>query len=248
MVTLQRVSPPAASHADAALLQNVPACLERGESSDMNASPAQYAPEELDLIARIKAGETALYFGLIRPYQKSVYMAAFSILGNAADAEEIAQEAFLKALAHLEQFRCDSKFSTWLIQITINEARMRVRKDRKPLYDSLDEGSQTEEGDYIPRDFADWREIPSEALERKELKQALARALASLAPKYREVFVLRDIQHLSIVDTARILGINEGTVKTRLLRARLQMRDALAPGFDASWISGSAEYKKVRPW
>jgi RNA polymerase sigma-70 factor (ECF subfamily) len=219
-----------------------------GASPAMNASPAQIAPEESDLIARIKAGETALYYDLIRPYQKSVYMAAFSILGNAADAEEIAQEAFLKALAKLDQFRSDSKFSTWLIQITINEARMRVRKDRKPLYDSLDEGSETEEGDYIPRDFADWRDIPSEALQRKELKQALARGLASLLPKYREVFVMRDIQHLSITETAQILGINEGTVKTRLLRARLQMRDALAPGFDASWTAGSAEYKKVRPW
>jgi RNA polymerase sigma-70 factor (ECF subfamily) len=214
----------------------------------MNASAAQLAPEESDLIARIKAGETALYYDLICPYQKCVYMAAFSILGNAADAEEIAQEAFLKALARLDQFRSDSKFSTWLVQITINEARMRLRKDRRPLYDSLNEGAETEEGDYIPRDFADWRDIPSEALERKELKQALARGLASLAPKYREVFVMRDIQHLSIAETARILGINEGTVKSRLLRARLQMRDALAPGIDGSWLSGSPEYKKVRPW
>jgi RNA polymerase sigma-70 factor (ECF subfamily) len=220
----------------------------QGDQFAMNASPAHLAPEESELIARIKAGETALYYDLIRPYQKSVYMAAFSILGNPADAEEIAQEAFLKALARLDQFRSDSKFSTWLIQICINEARMRLRKDRKPLYDSLDKSPETEEGDYIPRDFADWREIPSEALQRKELQQALARGLASLAPKYREVFVMRDVQHLSIAETARLLGVNEGTIKTRLLRARLQMRDALAPGIDASWFTGSPEYKKVRPW
>jgi RNA polymerase sigma-70 factor (ECF subfamily) len=248
MLTLQQDSPPAGFNLNPGMAGIVPIAMERGGKSGMSASPVQFAPEESELIARIKAGETALYYDLIRPYQKSVYMAAFSILGNAADAEEIAQEAFLKALAKLDQFRSDSKFSTWLIQIAINEARMRLRKDRKPLYDSLDEGSETEEGDYIPRDFADWREIPSEALERKELKQALARGLASLAPKYREVFVLRDVQHLSIADTAKLLGINEGTVKTRLLRARLQMRDALAPGFDAAWTCGSAEYKKVRPW
>ncbi len=214
----------------------------------MSASPAPIVPEEMDLIRRIKAGERELYYNLIQPYQKSVYMAALSIVDNPADAEEVAQEAFLKALARLEQFRGECKFSTWLIQITINEARMRVRKDRKPLYESIDEGAASEEGDYIPRDFADWREIPSEALARRELKEALAKGLASLGPKYREVFVLRDVQHLSIAETAQILGINEATVKTRLLRARLQMRDALAPGFDASWSSGSPSYKKVRPW
>jgi RNA polymerase sigma-70 factor (ECF subfamily) len=246
MVALQQGSPMVVAHSGDNGM--VPACAEHGGSFQMNASPAQLVPEESKLIARIKAGETALYYDLIRPCQKSVYMAAFSVLGNPADAEEVAQEAFLKALARLDQFRSDSKFSTWLIQITINEARMRIRKDRKPLYESLNEGAETEEGDYIPRDFADWREIPSEALERKELKQALARGLASLAPKYREVFVMRDVQHLSISETAALLGITEGTVKTRLLRARLQMRDALAPGFDATWLSGNAEYKKVRPW
>ena len=163
-------------------------------------------------------------------------------------AEEVAEEAVLKAFANLSGFRGHSKFSTWLIQITINEARMRRRKDRKSLYESIDEGKASEEGDYIPTDFADWREIPSEALERDQLKRALARALASLGEKYREVFVLRDVQQLSIAETARILGITEASVKTRLLRARLQMRDALAPGYDGSWTSDSPQYKKVRPW
>lgn len=132
------------------------------------------------------------------------------------------------------------------MQIAVNEARMRRRKDRKSRYDSIDEGYQDESGDYIPLDFADWRDIPSEALEQQELKTALSRAIGSLKPMYREVFVLRDVQGLNIHDTAEALGINEALVRTRLLRARLQMRDALAPGYDGSWISGSASYKKVR--
>ena len=111
-----------------------------------------------------------------------------------------------------------------------------------------DEQQTDEQGDAYPKDFADWREIPSEELQRKELREALKRALDSLPTKYREVLILRDIQHLSIQETAWALGTTEGNVKTRLLRARLQMRDALAPGIDASWSSGKTEYEKVRPW
>jgi RNA polymerase sigma-70 factor (ECF subfamily) len=218
-----------------------------GRNAPMATAPLMQRDEN-DLLRRVRAGERELFYELIRPYQKAVYLSALSILGNPADAEEVAQEALLKALSRLEQFRGESKFSTWLIQITINESRMRVRKDRKGLYESIDEGAENEEGDYFPRDFADWREIPTEALERKELRQALLKALLSLAPKYREVFVMRDIHHISIAETARVLGITEGTVKTRLLRARFQMRDALAPGIDGSWVTGREEYKKVRPW
>ena len=174
-------------------------------------------------------------------------MAALSIVENEADAEEVAQEAVLKAFANLRQFRAEAKFSTWLVQITINEARMRRRKDRKNLYESIDEGKTDPEGSYIPVDFADWREIPSETLEREQLKRALAKALASLGEKYREVFLLRDVQHMSIAETAKALGITEASVKTRLLRARLQMRDALAPGIDGNWTTGG-QYKRVRPF
>jgi RNA polymerase sigma-70 factor (ECF subfamily) len=107
---------------------------------------------------------------------------------------------------------------------------MRLRKDRRHLYESIDQGQQSGDGDYIPKDFADWREIPSEALERRELRDALTRALVSLPEKYREILVLRDVNHLSITETAQILGLSEANVKTRLSRARLQMRDALASG------------------
>ena len=124
---------------------------------------------------------------------------------------------------------------------------MKLRKDRRHLYESMDEGRQNDEGHYIPKDFADWREIPSEALEQRELREALTKALESLPEKYRTVLILRDVQHLSINETAQALGLSEANVKTRLCRARLQMRDALAPGFEGAW-TGEREYEKARPF
>jgi RNA polymerase sigma-70 factor (ECF subfamily) len=203
---------------------------------------------EIALIERVCAGETERFYDLVKPYERAVFLAANSILKNEADAEDVAQEAVLKALSHLGTFRRESKFSTWLIQITINEARLRLRKDRRHLYESIEEGKDTDEGEYLPRDFADWREIPSEALHQKQLRTALKNAIDGLAPKYREVFMLRDVQQLSIAETAKLLQITEASVKTRLLRARLQIRDALAPGFDGGWSFGDGSWKKVRPW
>jgi RNA polymerase sigma-70 factor, ECF subfamily len=203
---------------------------------------------EAELIWRVCQGDKEAFYGLVRPYERAVYVAAVSILNNPSDAEEVAQEAVLKAFTHLVEFRAEAKFSTWLIQITINEARLKLRKDRRHLYESVDEERADEEGEYFPKDFADWREVPSEALQREELREALRRAITALPLKYREVFILRDIQNRSTEETAEILGITEGNVKTRLLRARLQMRDALAPGIDGSWSTGKPEYQKVRPW
>ena len=212
-------------------------------------APATYSDlSQPELIRRACEGDKDAFYSLVRPCERAVYVAAISILNNPADAEEVAQEAVLKAFTHLAGFRAEAKFSTWLIQITINEARLRLRKDRRHLYESLDERRTDADGDYDPKDFADWREIPSEELKRGELRNALKRAMATLAPKYREVLILRDVQNLSTEETAEILGISEGNVKTRLLRARLQMRDALAPGIDGSWSAGKPEYKKVRPW
>jgi len=184
---------------------------------------------EVELMERVLAGETDLFYDLIRPYERAVFLAATSILGNEADGEEVAQEAMLKAFRNLARFRRESKFSTWLIQIAINEAKMKLRKDRRHLYESIEGGQQNDDGDYLPTDFADWREIPSEALEQAELRQALQKALLSLPEKYRTVLILRDVQHLSIAETAQALGITEENVKTRTSRARLQMRDQLAP-------------------
>src|SRR5882757_7286478 len=214
----------------------------------MSAPRMHLEKSEAELIAMSCGGDRDAFYCLIQPCERGVFTAAMSILNNAADAEEVVQEAIMKALAALPRFRGESKFSTWLIQITINEARLKVRKDRKHLYESVDEQKTDEQGDYFHKDYADWREIPSETLHRKELREALQRALNSLPTKYREVLILRDVQHLSIQETAQALGITEGSVKTRLLRARFQMRDALAPGIDGSWYSGKQEYEKVRPW
>ncbi len=202
---------------------------------------------ESELIRRVCEGDQDAFYELLRPHERAIFVAARAVLDNDADAEEAAQEAVLKAFTHVGSFRGECKFSTWLIQITINESRMKLRKQHRLLYKSVDEPRSDEEGDYWPRDFADWREIPSEALERKELREALNRAVDSLSPKYREVLICRDIQQLSIEETAQVLGISESNVKTRLLRARLQMRDALAPGIDGGWSRGR-EYEKVRPW
>jgi RNA polymerase sigma-70 factor (ECF subfamily) len=210
---------------------------------------SQVEPLELELIQLVLGGQHEAFRELVRPCERAVFMATQAILKNEADAEDAAQEAILKAFTNLPKFRGDSKFSTWLVRIATNEALMKLRKERRQkLHDSLDEGSKNEKGDYVPRDFADWRDIPSEALQTKELRQALSRALASLTAKHREVFVMRDVQHFTIEETAKLLGIRKSAVKTRLLRARLQMRDALAPGMDGSWSTGRREYKQVRPW
>jgi RNA polymerase sigma-70 factor (ECF subfamily) len=203
---------------------------------------------EADLLERARQGDKEAFYNLVCPCERAVYTAAVSILNNSADAEEVAQEAVLKAFANLSSFRGEAKFGTWLIQITINESRLKLRKDRRHLYESVDEQRADDEGEYSPKDFADWREVPSEVLQRRELREALKQAIAHLRPKYREVLILRDVQQRSIQETAQILGLTEGSVKTRLLRARLQIRDALAPGIDGTWATGKAEYKKVRPW
>jgi RNA polymerase sigma-70 factor (ECF subfamily) len=235
--------PPQSAAAGLRMAASAPLPPDAGMASEP--SPAE---REQRLIMRVLAGEKELFYELVQPYERPVFLSAFSILQNEADAEDAAQEAMLKALANLSAFRGEAKFSTWLIQITINESRMRLRKNRPHLYDSIDEAATDDDGEYFSRDYADWREIPSEALQRKELREALQRAIASLRPHYREVFVMRDVQNLSIAETAKLLGITEATVKTRLLRARLMMRDALAPGFDGAWQIGDGGWKKVRPW
>ena len=208
--------------------------------------PAQQL-REAALIQRIRDGEPDLFYELIRPYERHVYSAAFAILRNETDAEDAAQEAVLKAFRNLRQFRGEAKFSTWLIQIAVNEARMRRRKEHADLMEPIAD-RQDESGNYTPRDFADWREIPSETLERKEIREKLAEALASLGEIYREVFVLRDMQHLSIEETAHALGISTASVKTRLLRARLRLRDLLAPGLGGAWTPKVSLGKGKKPW
>src|SRR3954462_6841907 len=158
---------------------------------------AESLKSELVLIERILSGERELFMELVRPYQKLVYSMAITVVKSEHEAEDVSQEALFKAFKNLWQFRGECKFSTWIIQITLNEARHRVRRQQRTREDSIDCGLESDEGDYIPIDLADWREIPSQALERKELRTALERAVSDLKPIYRDVLVLRDIQHLS---------------------------------------------------
>jgi RNA polymerase sigma-70 factor, ECF subfamily len=202
---------------------------------------------ESSLIARICKGESSLFAALVKPYERRVYATALALLRNDADAQDVAQEAILKAFANLRQFRGEARFSTWLIQITVNEARMRQRRQHADLFEPITE-LQDEEGAYTPRDFADWREIPSEALERSEIRALLAKALACLTQKYREVFLMRDVEHMSIEETAEVLNISIASVKTRLLRARLMLRDILAPDLADGWFSRSPFGKGSKPW
>src|SRR6266702_6930215 len=210
--------------------------------------PAAPLSCEAEVIRRICAGESELFVELIKPYQKMVYGMAVSIVKNEYDAEEVAQEALFKAFKNLAQFRGEAKFSTWIVQIAMNESRQRLRRQKRAAEQSLECGLENEDGEYVPIDLADWREIPSEALHRKEVRKVLNNAISSLKPIYRDVLVLRDIQHFSVAETAESLSISEASVKTRLLRARFRVRDALAPGFDGYWNTGSSEYKRVRPF
>jgi RNA polymerase sigma-70 factor (ECF subfamily) len=207
------------------------------------------APREFELVARVVAGETEAFYDLIRPHERNVYMTAFSVLRNTAEAEDIAQEAILKSFRHLPKFRGESKFVTWLLRITLNEARMRLRKQHRSLYDSVGAWEDEDEAEYEPVEFGDWREIPSEALERKEIREILVKAVSSLPEIYREVIVLRDVRQLSSAEAAEILGIGEGAVKTRLVRARLQLRDLVAPFTTVRGLFTGHLFRRGRkPW
>jgi RNA polymerase sigma-70 factor (ECF subfamily) len=181
--------------------------------------------DELRMIASILAGDTQLFHELIRPYERRVYAMALSFLRNEADAEDVAQEAFLKAFRNLASFRGDAKFGTWLVSITLNEARSRIRRRDAIKMESLDEPD--EEGS--PALLRDWKEIPSEALERKEVRSLLHKAITALPAIYREVFQLRDIEQLSVSEAAEVLGITASSVKVRLHRARMMLQKNLAP-------------------
>jgi RNA polymerase sigma-70 factor (ECF subfamily) len=188
---------------------------------------------EAETISRIIAGERDLFYDLIKPCERAVFLTAYSVLKSEADAEEVVQEAVLKAYKALASFRGEAKFSTWLAKITLNEARMRLRRSRAESEVSLEDFADNDDSDYTPAVLTDWREIPSESLERKELRDTLRRAVNELPEKYREVLFLRDCREMNIEETAQLLDISIGMVKTRLFRARIMMQKMLAPELHA---------------
>jgi len=182
-----------------------------------------------DVIARILAGETQLFHELIKPVERAVFVMLFMLLRNETDAEDAAQEAFIKIYRNLKNFRGEAKFSTWVLTIARNEGlgwlRKRSSRPEEPLEPVLDESH----GDFTPALLTDWREVPPEALERKELRDCLHHAVLSLPPIYREVVQLRDIDELDVQETADVLGITPGSVKVRLHRARIMLQKELVP-------------------
>ncbi len=184
---------------------------------------------EAGLIARILAGEKELFHELIRPYERMVYLTLLSIVKNETEAEDAAQEAVISSYRHLGSFRGEAKFSTWLTTIAINEGRKRLRKAKAAAEESIEEEVEGQEGDYTPAPLTDWREVPLEALERKELREALRTAVAELPDLYRQVFILRDLEELNIEETAQAMGISVSVVKVRLHRARIMLQKRLVP-------------------
>jgi RNA polymerase sigma-70 factor (ECF subfamily) len=192
----------------------------------MNAEPS--TRDEAEIIASILDGDTQQYHNLIKPYELSVYRMALSFMKNESDAEDVAQEAFLKAFQNLAKFRSQAKFSTWLISITLNEARRRLSRQALVRMESFDEVTEGV-GQVSPALLLEWREIPFESLERREICEMLREGIARLTPGYREVLLLRDVEGLSIEDTASILRISIANVRVRLHRARLMLQKDLAP-------------------
>jgi RNA polymerase sigma-70 factor, ECF subfamily len=178
-------------------------------------------------IARIQAGETALFHDLIRPVERAVFVMLMTLLRSETDAEDAAQEAFIKVFRHLGSFRGDAKFSTWVLSIARNEGLAWLRKQKTRHEEPLEPATDEERSEISPALLTDWREIPLEALERKELGQSLCRAIMNLPPIYREVVQLRDIDELDVQETAAMLGITAGSVKVRLHRARIMLQKDL---------------------
>lgn len=188
------------------------------------------ATDELTLVNRSREGDTAAFNDLVRRYERKIYRLAMNITQNAEDAEDVLQETFLKAYEHLGDFQGNSKFYTWLVRIAVNEALMKLRKRKSDRTVPLDEPVETGE-ETVVREIAVWDQDPETKYSQEELSGILKEAIESLRPAFRTVFVLRDIEELSTEETAQALGISVPAVKSRLLRARLQLREKLTRFF-----------------
>ncbi len=186
--------------------------------------------DEAALVARAKAGDSTAFTELVTHYDRRVFRMAKQITQNDEDAEDVLQETFMKAYSHLDDFQGNSKFYTWLVRIAVNEALMKLRKRRSdktvPLDDPIDTGE-----DIVAREIAVWEENPEDTYSREEIGSILNEAVQSLKPAYRTVFILRDIEEMSIEETAEALNLSISAVKSRLLRARLQLREKLTRQF-----------------
>jgi RNA polymerase sigma-70 factor, ECF subfamily len=181
-------------------------------------------------VEALKAGDRTEFARLVDKYSGSIYRLALKMLNDPQDAEDILQETFIKAFRYLSTFEGRSSLSTWLYRIAVNEALMLVRK-HQPDSVSIDEEIETNEGDLEPREIVDWHNLPEDELMSEEIQKVLDDAIQHLPQTLRVVFLLRDIQDLSVKETAEALNLSETAVKTRLLRARLRLREYLSEYF-----------------
>ena len=186
--------------------------------------------DESGLVTKARAGDAEAFSELVKRYERKVYRLAKHITQNDEDAEDVLQEAFLKAYEHLPTFQGNSKFYTWLVRIAVNEALMKLRKRKSDRTVPLDEPVDTGE-EMVNREIAVWDDNPEQRYSQTEIQQILDQAVQSLKPDFRTVFTLRDIEELSTEDTAEALGISIPAVKSRLLRARLALREKLTRQF-----------------
>src|ERR1043166_5292009 len=182
--------------------------------------------DELKLVRAAKDGDVSAFEQLVKRYDRNVFRIANHITHSREDAEDVVQEAFLKAYSNLSKFQEQSKFYTWLVRIAVNEALMKLRKRRPERTVSLDEDIKTED-DSLPREVADWTPNPEQQYSQAELREILSKTIQGLPSGFRTVFVLRDVEGLSTEETAEALDLSVPAVKSRLLRARLQLRERL---------------------
>ena len=190
---------------------------------------------ESALLERAKRGDPAALAEIVAAHQNRVYNVALRMCGNVEDAEETLQETFLNALKALPRFEGRSKFSTWLYRIASNACLSRRRRDAsRPDILSIDEAGEDDSADdFRPKFFLDWSYAPEDELLTAELKTVMAEAITRLPPDLRIVFIWRDLEGLSTEETAEVLGLSVGTVKVRLHRARLKLRELLSSYFAA---------------
>jgi len=199
------------------------------------AQPTQFGPEDEDLVFvdRVLAGNHRAFEPLVRRHERRVFRVTLAILGNVEDAEEAMQDTFIKAFRHLNQFRRESRFTTWLTRIAVNEAlqKRQTRKNLASLDDSRGVDGQSEER-FMPRRFEAWRADPEKLYGKQELRRIIKEAIRSLPTIYREALVLRDVEEMSAEEAAEAIGITVPALKSRLLRARLMVREALAASLE----------------
>ena len=182
---------------------------------------------EATLVAEAKEGNAEAFTVLVNQYERNIFRLALNVTSNKEDAEDVLQETFLKAYTHLGRFQGNSRFYTWVVRIAVNESLMKLRKRRSDRQVSLDEGLETDDNGLLPREIADWGDNPEQRYAKTEWQEILAEATQTLEPAFRTVFTLRDVEQLSTEETSEALRLSVPAVKSRLLRARLKLRQRL---------------------